>query len=358
MYKNKSNQTLLLLSNYQQQNIDNLLIINIKEFLEVEHKKYIEEATHITKKAILLVLSKVEVTSIIEDVNTIQEVLSFLELNHSATLKINHSTQCPCLKLSEDKDKLNKFNLVNSNRNKSITPASVGLVVDRNNNFLLTRRNINLNVFPGKWVFPGGRVDPQESFFDTVIREIEEEVGIKLDECSNNINNNESFKENIGKESIRYKLNNCVNKSSDISDDITVEISPLNFYESVFPIYLEESEPKAQHIIVFYLLKINLDNVDIKLQIQESEVDAYAWFNLNDLKTMLDNLKNNGNEKCYVDEKEKSTDFNYNAFYYNKIEKNYKSILCKEDISNDISYGHRLAFYDAINILNLGNKII
>jgi len=45
---------------------------------------------------------------------------------------------------------------------------------------LLTRRSASLRHHPGQWAFPGGRVDPGETPVDTALREMHEEVAVKL----------------------------------------------------------------------------------------------------------------------------------------------------------------------------------
>jgi 8-oxo-dGTP pyrophosphatase MutT (NUDIX family) len=46
--------------------------------------------------------------------------------------------------------------------------------------FLLCRRASRLSSHPAQWALPGGRVDPGESAVDAALRELDEEVGIKL----------------------------------------------------------------------------------------------------------------------------------------------------------------------------------
>ncbi len=46
---------------------------------------------------------------------------------------------------------------------------------------ILTRRASTLKDHAGQWAFPGGRMEPGEGPDDTALRELEEEVGLKLD---------------------------------------------------------------------------------------------------------------------------------------------------------------------------------
>jgi 8-oxo-dGTP pyrophosphatase MutT (NUDIX family) len=47
--------------------------------------------------------------------------------------------------------------------------------------FLLTRRAARLRAHAGQWALPGGRCDPGESFDETALRELEEELGLALE---------------------------------------------------------------------------------------------------------------------------------------------------------------------------------
>jgi 8-oxo-dGTP pyrophosphatase MutT (NUDIX family) len=50
--------------------------------------------------------------------------------------------------------------------------------------FLLCRRAARLNRHAAQWALPGGRVDPGESAEETALRELDEELGVRLDPAS------------------------------------------------------------------------------------------------------------------------------------------------------------------------------
>ena len=50
--------------------------------------------------------------------------------------------------------------------------------------FVLTRRSANLRRHSRQWALPGGRLDPGETQLEAALREIEEEIGLSLDESA------------------------------------------------------------------------------------------------------------------------------------------------------------------------------
>ena len=54
------------------------------------------------------------------------------------------------------------------------------LVLNEKGEFLLLRRSENSHTNPGKWDLPGGKVNPDETLKEAVVREVGEETGISI----------------------------------------------------------------------------------------------------------------------------------------------------------------------------------
>lgn len=54
------------------------------------------------------------------------------------------------------------------------------IILDRSGRCLLLKRSLNSKGNPGKWDFPGGKVDPGENFDEGLIREVAEETGLNI----------------------------------------------------------------------------------------------------------------------------------------------------------------------------------
>ena len=57
--------------------------------------------------------------------------------------------------------------------------VSIGSIVIRKGDKILVGLRPEGKVYPGKWEFPGGKVEPGESHAEAAIREANEEVGLK-----------------------------------------------------------------------------------------------------------------------------------------------------------------------------------
>lgn len=58
--------------------------------------------------------------------------------------------------------------------------AAFIVLVDKNNNILITKRNKNMRSYPNCWVVPGGGIDKSETIKETCLRELYEECGIEI----------------------------------------------------------------------------------------------------------------------------------------------------------------------------------
>lgn len=286
LYSNKSNSILVIVNSSFNKEIEETIYINENELIQFNNK---------------IVFLKQECISNINSV----------ECYKICTNKLYHAYCCPCkdLQLSYNNQQITLYN--EKTKLKYIKKASVGLILNKNNQLLITRRNKHLKTFPHSWVFPGGNVDESESFQNTLIREIKEEVGV------------------------------------DISTEV---ITTHMIYESSYPINLSDGEPYSHHLIIFYLIKINKD--DIKVHVQPEEIDAYSWI---DSKSLYEVLKlNNG----MIEESNRS--INIKAFICNDDTISFNNLINKSDckyeessISIDfnkyVSYGHRLAVLKLID---------
>ena len=80
-------------------------------------------------------------------------------------------------------DNLSAHNRIDST-NDALRKASVGIIVVGNDKgeagFILTRRGKGLRNHSYQYALPGGRIDPGETREETVLREINEEIGITV----------------------------------------------------------------------------------------------------------------------------------------------------------------------------------
>lgn len=57
---------------------------------------------------------------------------------------------------------------------------AVTFLIERNGKFLLIKRSKKEDHYGGKWVFPGGKVEKGENIIKTLLREVKEETGLKI----------------------------------------------------------------------------------------------------------------------------------------------------------------------------------
>jgi 8-oxo-dGTP pyrophosphatase MutT (NUDIX family) len=69
---------------------------------------------------------------------------------------------------------------------RPMEPGLDGRMVDVSGGaaFLLCRRTSRLSSHAAQWALPGGRLDPGESVVDAALRELDEEIGVRLPESS------------------------------------------------------------------------------------------------------------------------------------------------------------------------------
>jgi 8-oxo-dGTP pyrophosphatase MutT (NUDIX family) len=133
--------------------------------------------------------------------------------------------------------------------------ASVNVLADNSGKILLTQRKAHMRAYPKAWVFPGGHVDPGDSFVQAARRELSEEVGVSV------------------------RANGELAKG-----EYRGELKPFFCYEAATPIVLDKETPLRKHfMIIFYYVKLDESWENIPVVIQESEVERYEWVNLEDL---------------------------------------------------------------------------
>ena len=57
--------------------------------------------------------------------------------------------------------------------------VALGVFCDSERRILMTQRG-SLSPQPGRWEFPGGKVEPEETAVDALVREMHEELGVRV----------------------------------------------------------------------------------------------------------------------------------------------------------------------------------
>jgi len=187
------------------------------------------------------------------------------------SLPFEHASNCPCYQMNINSE---LYSFVPSQRYVKL--ACCALIMDSKNRLLLTRRTKHLATFPCCWVGPGGRLDKGESLEECVLRESEEEVGIRLDKKSRQNGD------------IEYSYGG-----------IECEFKPFMVYESVYPTQLDLGFPKSQNLILFYFLRLGIENTRVKVKIQENEVDKAIWISLSSLKAVIEGKIETSDLGCF-----------------------------------------------------------
>jgi len=66
-------------------------------------------------------------------------------------------------------------------QNRKTVDVAVGILINAQNQFLLTSRPLG-KVYEAYWEFPGGKLEANETVEQALTRELEEELGLKIDD--------------------------------------------------------------------------------------------------------------------------------------------------------------------------------
>lgn len=140
---------------------------------------------------------------------------------------VGHSPTCPALLAP-----------VSSPLPHQFVRIAVCIMVEHDGHVLLERRAAHMRTFPRRWVLPGGHVDPGEALVDAAVRELYEEVGLKVDAS---------------------------------------QLELFALWESCYPTQVEQGSMQRQHLIFYFRSVLQASQPRPHLKLQPQEVDMAAW---------------------------------------------------------------------------------
>ncbi|XP_063001856.1 nucleoside diphosphate-linked moiety X motif 17 [Elgaria multicarinata webbii] len=165
-------------------------------------------------------------------------LISDREFPGSTTVLLQRPSFCPIKHLSTAQ----AVSLSAETRDRGVDVGVAVLLQSAGRKVLLTRRSMNMTIFPNVWVPPGGHVEPDEQLLDAGLRELREETGLGL-------------------------------------PDGAFSWHTLALWESVYPPMLSRGLPKRHHVVVYLLLRSHesQQQLQVRLKPDEAEVSAYTW---------------------------------------------------------------------------------
>ena len=168
-------------------------------------------------------------------IDSVKDVLELESTEEaSCSVPLGHALGCPCFLGTPVEEGTSKQIYIAC----CITPERINPETGERE-ILITRRHKQMRAFPNIWVFPGGHADKGETLQQAVLRELKEETGIHV-------------QRDIG------------------------ELQCIAMWESVFPPEPAQGNIKKQHIIFFYSILLEQDEVD-QIELCQVEVSAAGW---------------------------------------------------------------------------------
>ena len=111
----------------------------------------------------------------------------------------------------------------------------INAIIKRGNHFLIIKRSSKDEIHPGRWSFPGGKLEEGETILEALKREIKQEVNLDID---NNLvyiadyNYKRKDRSNtLGVSFLVKSFNSNVKKSKEVEDFKWVTVEEINKYE-------------------------------------------------------------------------------------------------------------------------------